>query len=151
MENIKIEISLERNAIFLQVKLNDFTLRAMLCEKIFFCFFSGANPFADNLISKIFFKTSKRGWRMMVLPHWYLVIFFQNLRDTFTTNNVVFRVLNKEYKTYFLWTARRIRGDVGTENINIAAIQMFFRKDHQGLLSGEKSFLFGKSTSNQVR
>ena len=28
---------------------------------------------------------------------------------------------------------------------------MFFRKDHQDLLSGEKSFLFGKSTSNQVR
>ena len=66
MENTKIEVSLERRAIFLQVKLNDFTLRAMLREKIFF---SGYNPFADNLISKIFFKTSKRGWRMMVLPH----------------------------------------------------------------------------------
>ena len=54
-------------------------------------------------------------------------------------------------KLTFIGTARRIQGDLGTENLNIAAIQMFFRKDHQDLLSGEKSFLFGKSTSNQVR
>ena len=41
-------------------------------------------------------------------------------------------------KLTFIETASRIRGKLGTEHLNIAAIQMCFRKDHQDLLSDEK-------------
>ena len=46
-------------------------------------------------------------------------------------------------------TARVVRGDRGTENGNVAAIQRFFRRTAGDDFSGEKSFMFGKSTSNQ--
>lgn len=46
-------------------------------------------------------------------------------------------------------TARIIRGDRGTENVNVAAIQRFFRRSSEDDFSGEKSFIYGKSTSNQ--
>ena len=46
-------------------------------------------------------------------------------------------------------TARIIRGDRGTENVNVAAIQRFFRRSSNDDFSGEKSFIYGKSTSNQ--
>lgn len=46
-------------------------------------------------------------------------------------------------------TARIIRGDRGTENVNLAAIQRFFRRSSNDDFSGEKSFMYGKSTSNQ--
>ncbi|XP_068750938.1 uncharacterized protein [Montipora capricornis] len=46
-------------------------------------------------------------------------------------------------------TARIIRGDRGTENVNIAAIQRFFRRSMDDDFAGDKSFMFGKSTSNQ--
>ena len=36
------------------------------------------------------------------------------------------------------------------ETVNKGAIQMFLCKDHQDLLSEEKSFLSAKSNSNQV-
>ena len=54
-------------------------------------------------------------------------------------------------KLTFIETASRIRGKLGTEHLIIAAIQMCFRKDHQDLLSDEKSFVLGKSTLNQFR
>lgn len=44
---------------------------------------------------------------------------------------------------------RIIRGDQGTENVNVAAIQCFFRYDDQDDFAGEKSFLYGRSVSNQ--
>ncbi|XP_074606429.1 uncharacterized protein LOC141859469 [Acropora palmata] len=44
---------------------------------------------------------------------------------------------------------RIIRGDQGTENVNVAAIQRFFRYDDQADFAGEKSFLYGRSVSNQ--
>ncbi|KAK2554872.1 hypothetical protein P5673_023534 [Acropora cervicornis] len=44
---------------------------------------------------------------------------------------------------------RIIRGDQGTENVNVAAIQRFFRYDDQDDFAGEKSFLYGRSVSNQ--
>ena len=44
---------------------------------------------------------------------------------------------------------RICRGDEGTENVNIAAMQHFFRRDANGDFGGEKSFLYGKSVSNQ--
>ena len=50
-------------------------------------------------------------------------------------------------------TARRIRADFGTENSNIAGIQRLFRIDPYSFddsCDGLKSFLYGKSTSNQV-
>lgn len=46
-------------------------------------------------------------------------------------------------------TARIVRGDRGTENGSLAAIQRFFRRSAEGDFAGEKSFMFGKSTSNQ--
>jgi len=46
-------------------------------------------------------------------------------------------------------TARIVRGDRGTENGNLAAIQRFFRRSMNDDFSGDKSFMFGKSTSNQ--
>lgn len=46
-------------------------------------------------------------------------------------------------------TARIIRGDRGTENVNIAAIQRFFRRSMDDDFAADKSFMYGKSTSNQ--
>ena len=46
-------------------------------------------------------------------------------------------------------TPRIIRGDGGSENFRVAAIQRFFRRDDTDSHSGIKSFLFGKSVSNQ--
>lgn len=46
-------------------------------------------------------------------------------------------------------TARIVRGDRGTENGNVAAIQRFFRRSADDDFAGDKSFMFGKSTSNQ--
>lgn len=43
----------------------------------------------------------------------------------------------------------RCRSDAGTENVNVAAMQRFFRRDANDEFAGEKSFLYGKSTSNQ--
>ena len=51
----------------------------------------------------------------------------------------------------YLGTSWRIRGDHGTENVKVAGIQRFFRHAAVDAFSGEKSFQFGKSTSNQVR
>lgn len=44
---------------------------------------------------------------------------------------------------------RIIRGDQGTENVNVAAMQRFFRCDAQDDFAGQKSFLYGRSVSNQ--
>lgn len=44
---------------------------------------------------------------------------------------------------------RVVRGDCGTENIHIAAVQRFLRRNCQDNLAGEKSFLYGKSVANQ--
>lgn len=45
-------------------------------------------------------------------------------------------------------TAYIVQGDRGTENGSLAAIQHFFCRSAEDL-TGEKSFMFGKSTSNQ--
>ena len=44
---------------------------------------------------------------------------------------------------------RCVRGDRGTENVNICALQHFFRRDGTDPMAGEKSFLYGRSVSNQ--
>ena len=46
-------------------------------------------------------------------------------------------------------TALIIRADMGTENVRIAAIQRYLRNEANDRWSGEKSFLYGKSVSNQ--
>ena len=46
-------------------------------------------------------------------------------------------------------TARVIRADCGTENVRIAAIQRFFRSQHDDEMAGVASFMYGKSVSNQ--
>ena len=46
-------------------------------------------------------------------------------------------------------TACVIRGDMGTENVRIAAIQRYLRDDAGDSWSGEKSFLYGRSVANQ--
>lgn len=48
-------------------------------------------------------------------------------------------------------SARIIRSNRGTENVNIAVMQRFFRQLHineSDQFSGEKSFLYGRSTPN---
>ena len=54
-----------------------------------------------------------------------------------------------DYVRQFGGTARIIRGDRGTENVSLAAIQHFFRRSCDHDLSGAKSFMYGKSTTNQ--
>ena len=45
---------------------------------------------------------------------------------------------------------RTVRGDGGTVNVNVAAMQcFFFRKEGTNSMAGEKSFLYGRSVSNQ--
>ncbi|XP_073254905.1 uncharacterized protein [Porites lutea] len=46
-------------------------------------------------------------------------------------------------------TASVIRGDMGTENVRIAAIQRYLRHELGDSWSGEKSFLYGRSVANQ--
>ena len=45
---------------------------------------------------------------------------------------------------------RIVRSDRGTENCKIAYLQPFLRRAGQDELSGERSFQYGKSSSNQV-
>lgn len=51
---------------------------------------------------------------------------------------------------HIVGTARIVRADNGTENSNIAAMQRLFRREGTDSMAGQKSFLFGKSNSNQV-
>ena len=44
---------------------------------------------------------------------------------------------------------RILRGDRGTENVNVAGLQHFFRRDSSDDMVGNKSFLYGRSVSNQ--
>ena len=44
---------------------------------------------------------------------------------------------------------RILRADNATENVNLAAIQRFFRREALDAFAGEKSFMYGKSVSNQ--
>ena len=46
-------------------------------------------------------------------------------------------------------TATVVRADYGTENVKVAGIERFFRRDYNDSLSGSKSFMYGKSSSNQ--
>lgn len=46
-------------------------------------------------------------------------------------------------------TPRMIQADGGTENVNVAALQCFFRDTGNDAMAGEKSFLYGKSVTNQ--
>lgn len=46
-------------------------------------------------------------------------------------------------------TPRVIRADGGTENVDVAALQRFFRHNGNDAMAGEKSFLYGKSVTNQ--
>ena len=43
-----------------------------------------------------------------------------------------------------------VRGDCGTENVYIAGIQRFLRRDSQDDFAGFKSFMYGTSVANQV-
>lgn len=43
----------------------------------------------------------------------------------------------------------KVRGDRGTENGDLRQLQCFLRRDHADTFAGQKSFLYGSSTSNQ--
>ena len=43
-----------------------------------------------------------------------------------------------------------VRSDCGTENVGIAFIQPYLRRNHNDSCSGMASFVYGKSTTNQV-
>ena len=51
---------------------------------------------------------------------------------------------------FYVGTAKIIREDKGNENFNVAAIQRYFRHHGSDSMAGEKSFLYGRSVSNQV-
>ena len=46
-------------------------------------------------------------------------------------------------------TATKIRADLGSENFYVYGIQKFFRRNDNNEFSGNRSFQYGKSTSNQ--
>ncbi|CAH3115492.1 unnamed protein product [Porites lobata] len=46
-------------------------------------------------------------------------------------------------------TARIVRADPGTENVKVEVLQKFFRANGRDSFSGDKSFMYGKSTANQ--
>ena len=52
--------------------------------------------------------------------------------------------------SFYVGVAKIIRGDKGNEKLNVAAIQRYFRCHGNDSMAGEKSFLYGKSVSNQV-
>lgn len=56
-----------------------------------------------------------------------------------------------DYVRQFGGTARIIRGDRGTENVSLAAIQHFFRRSRtcDDDFSRAKSLMYGKATTNQ--
>lgn len=54
-----------------------------------------------------------------------------------------------DYVRHVGGTSRIIRADQGTENGNIAVTQRFFRRLARDDFGGEKSFMYGRSTSNQ--
>lgn len=45
---------------------------------------------------------------------------------------------------------RIVRADNGTENVTIAGLQRFFRADHMDAFARDKSFMYGRSVTNQV-
>ena len=50
-----------------------------------------------------------------------------------------------------LGTARIVRAGPGTENVKVEVLQKFFRANGRDSFSGDKSFMYGKSTANQVK
>ena len=55
------------------------------------------------------------------------------------------------YVPHDIGVPRVIRSDCGTENVNVAFLQPFLRRNHSDEKSGFSSYKYGKSTSNQVR
>ena len=50
----------------------------------------------------------------------------------------------------FLGVPTIVRSDYGTENSSLAACHMMLRHDHTDEFSGEKSYRYGSSTTNNV-
>ncbi|KAK3088617.1 hypothetical protein FSP39_021324 [Pinctada imbricata] len=44
---------------------------------------------------------------------------------------------------------KRVRGDLGTENVYVENMQKFLRRNHEDDLSGDRSYMSGRSTLNQ--
>ena len=55
------------------------------------------------------------------------------------------------YASDWVGCPRVVRADRGSENVNIAALQRMFRHDCGDEFAGEKAFMYGRSTANQVR
>ena len=53
--------------------------------------------------------------------------------------------------SFNLGTAKIVRADPGTENVKVEVLQNFFRANGRDSFSGDKSFMYGKSTANQVK
>ena len=61
-------------------------------------------------------------------------------------------IVGKYYADYvdvIKGTARIIRADRGTENVNVEVMQRFFRRATNDDFAQDKSFMYGRSTSNQ--
>ena len=60
-------------------------------------------------------------------------------------------IVGKYYADYvdaIKGTSRRIRADKGTENVNVEAMQRFFRRSSEDDFARDKSFKYGRSISN---
>ena len=62
--------------------------------------------------------------------------------------NVIAKYYIESIKNHGIYP-RRIRADMGTENVHIETLQKFLRRNHRDEFAGEKSFIYGKSTMNQ--
>lgn len=62
---------------------------------------------------------------------------------------LILRVIDSEFLC-FVGTPRILRCDLGTENTHVAFLQPFLRRNGTDCFSGEHSFRYGKSVSNQV-
>ena len=59
-------------------------------------------------------------------------------------------VHNFYYMYAYIGCPTIVRSDRGTENCNVEFLQPFLREACNDTLQGKKSFIYGKSTTNQV-
>ena len=58
---------------------------------------------------------------------------------------------NQLLQILYIGSPKILRADRGTENGSACTVQRMFRGDCEDSFAGEKSFMYGASTANQVR
>ena len=59
-------------------------------------------------------------------------------------------LIDSDWALFCKGTPRLLRSDCGTENVNLAFIQPYLRRNCSDCFAGYESFRYGKSTTNQV-